>query len=870
MFCHMGSQVAQLRPDVDPLATLDPVLLDALTQNAYEMVSIIDTGGRILFSGGALESITGFTPEERVGRSCMDFVHPDDADFVRMRTRQFIDDPTIPDHSDSVAARLLHKDGSYRNVEITGTRLSRRGTPALVVVHTRDVTQETRALERSAEAQLQVDVALWGGDLMMWQLDLNTMSLAATGMGSLERRGIDPCIGADSETRWSAQIHPEDRSAVLDAYARQSRGELSRLDLEYRVRATSGAWLWLQERAQIVARNPDGTARRVAGVCACIDEKRQLQQKLDEANERLRLAMRATEITVWDWDVAAGKVRHNLTTYTAEGQPRAPDHDWVEVESCGADIVHQDDRDVARAALDPVLRGERADVMFETRRQLRSSEWRWTLTRGSVVSRNTAGLPTRIVGVIEDVHARHCAEDAMRANEARMRAAFTMRRGYVIDSTHAADGTELSYWVSPGFEELFGCTKPQFDALGGWQRFVHPDDYARTLQKMRSLRPGSSVEVIGRIVRVDGEVRWTRGVHQSVLDRDTGGSRMLSSVYDITDLGPTAGEDQQLQSDIIENVPACIVLLSPELQIRVATRSLFDLPPDELRGRGVLSLFSTEWHEQLREAFARSGREARNVEIEGVVPSQREFASRRYRLHIAPAVSRERASPWCVLIRDVSEVMRGESRAFHALGQDHQRIGHDLREGVGQQLAGVAMLLQSLAAQLARQGHPLSTEAGQIAALINHSVDDVRALSRSLSPVGVAPTGLAVALEGVVEHARNVGTLTVECELDISEDHVICPVDADHLFGIVQEAVSNVLRHAQAEHLWIRISASPARLELEVSDDGRGIDEAAISSAGTRGLALMAHRARGIGATMSFGRRDAGGTSIRCRRIGTG
>lgn len=863
----MGSKIAQLRPDIDPLAYLDPALLEAVTKNAYEMVSIIDTTGSILFAGGATESMTGFTPAERVGHGCMEFVHPDDRDYVQMRLRQFLDDPATSDHSDSVSARLLHKDGSYRHVEITGTRLSRRGTPALVVVHTRDVTQETRALERSAEAQLQVDMAVWGGDLMMWQLDLHDMALVATGMGSLERRGIDPCVGPNSEHRWAEQIHPADLPGVLDHYARQSRGELARLDLEYRVRSSTGAWLWLQERAQIVSRNPDGGARRIAGVCVCIDEKRQLQQQLDDANERLRLAVETSGIAAWDWDVTGDRVRRNREWYRLLGEAPPPEGTWTETHTGARELAHPDDRPLARAAVANVLSGEQTEFQFEARRRHASGEWRWMRTRGHVIDRHADGKPSRIVGTMQDVHARRCAEDALRASETRHRLGLSLQKGYVVDARYHADGSSLSYWVSDGFKDVFGCSPEQFREMGGWSHFTHPDDYSPTLQQMNSLRPGASVEVFGRIVRADGAVRRLRGVHQAMPDPESGGWRTLSTIADVTELESALGEDVQLQSDVIENVPACIALLNQDLEIRYATRRLLDQAPERLRGQSLLSLFGAEWREQIREAFERSERESQNVELEGLVPSFAEAADRRYRLHIAPAVGRGGNNRWCVVIRDISHVLSGQSRAFHALGQDHQRIGHDLREGVGQQLAGVAMLLQSLAAQLARQGHPLSTEAGQIAALINHSVDDVRALSRSLSPVGVAPTGLSMALDGLVEHARTVGRLNVECELDIADDHTICPVDADHVFGIVEEAVSNVLRHAQAQNLWIRISASPTRLELEISDDGRGLAENSISSGLTHGLALMMHRARGIGATLSFGRRDTRGTSIRCLRL---
>jgi signal transduction histidine kinase len=288
-----------------------------------------------------------------------------------------------------------------------------------------------------------------------------------------------------------------------------------------------------------------------------------------------------------------------------------------------------------------------------------------------------------------------------------------------------------------------------------------------------------------------------------------------------------------------------------------------------MRGLGLLEFFGADWHAQIRSGLERATTEQRNVEIEGVVPAAPYESDHRYRLHIAPITGRGRDSRWCVVIRDISKALRDETQAFRSIGVDLQRIGHDLRESVGQQLTGVAMLMQSLSAQLARADSPQAEEAAKITTLLNHSIEDVRSLSRSLSPVGVAPAGLPAALQGLAEHARAVAVIDAKCSIDIAPGRGLDAIEADHLFGIAQEAVTNATRHARATHLWIRLVVGHGRIELEISDDGDGIDDVSSSVGLTRGLALMTHRARAIGATLSVSRRSPVGTSVRCLRVAT-
>lgn len=737
----MNSNVAQLRADIDPLATLDPALLGALTAGAHEMVSILDPEQRIIWCGGAVETITGYAPEERVGQLAASFVHPDDRDYALERTREFIAHAGSQARSDTMSVRTRHRDGSYRHVEIAGTRLLRRGAPALLVIHTRDITQEARALERSARAELRLETALWGAEVFVWQLNVATGELTTLGEAAFEQRGIDACGGPNHIERWMRQVHPDDLPALQDVYARQDAGTTARFEIAYRVRTRSGEWSWVLERSRISARNPDATARLICGVCFSIDDTRRLEEDLVAAHARLGLALASGGIGAWDWDLESDGVSISPEWWDVMGLPRpVQDQSWPQRQISPVDSTHPDDRDEVQSSFDEVLTGKASQFSYEVRRRHGSGEWRWMRTSGNVVARRADGRPSRIAGITQDVHHRRSAEEALRGN---------------------------------------------------------------------------------------------------------------------TDL----------QADLIENVPACVVLLDESLRIAFATRELLGFAPDQLRGLGLLEFFGTDWRAQIRAGLERAVIEQHNVEIEGVVPANAAASDRRYRLHIAPVTRNDRNSRWCVVIRDISKALRDEKQAFSSIGFDLQRIGHDLRESVGQQLTGVAMLLQSLSAALARDGSAQAEEAARITTLLNHTVDDVRSLSRSLSPVGVAPAGLPAALQGLAEHARAIAVIDAQCHIDIEPGRVLDAIEADHLFGIAQEAVTNATRHARASRLWIRLVISAGRIELEIADDGAGISDVSSSVGLTRGLALMTHRARAIGATLSVSRRSPVGTSVRCLRV---
>jgi signal transduction histidine kinase len=214
------------------------------------------------------------------------------------------------------------------------------------------------------------------------------------------------------------------------------------------------------------------------------------------------------------------------------------------------------------------------------------------------------------------------------------------------------------------------------------------------------------------------------------------------------------------------------------------------------------------------------------------------------------------------IIRDLSERKRLEREVLEVSAQEQQRIGQELHDGLGSHLTGVAMSCRALARRL-EQGRPLQQEdMEEIATLVQEGAQQARLLSRGLNPVKISNQGLQTALRELATTMQKLSG--VPC-LFHSEGE-IPPQDAEttlHLYRIAQEAVNNALKHAKAEHIWIRLAYKTQSIVLTVDDDGRGLP-ASLENVEGIGRRVMQHRAHLIGATFKLEEAPGGGTRALC------
>jgi len=214
------------------------------------------------------------------------------------------------------------------------------------------------------------------------------------------------------------------------------------------------------------------------------------------------------------------------------------------------------------------------------------------------------------------------------------------------------------------------------------------------------------------------------------------------------------------------------------------------------------------------------------------------------------------------IMKDISERKRLEAEILQVSEYEQRRIAQDLHDGLGQQLGGISFLSAVLKKNLAECASPETEAAAKISNLLTDAMAQTRNLARGLHPVTVETNGLMSALEDMA--GRVTDLFKVTCRFECPEPVLIeSNVVATHLYRIAQEAVTNAIKHGQAQKINIALSLLPDQIMLTVSDDGVGFKEAERNRKGL-GLRIMNHRASVINGNLTVRKRAGSGTDVIC------
>ena len=219
-------------------------------------------------------------------------------------------------------------------------------------------------------------------------------------------------------------------------------------------------------------------------------------------------------------------------------------------------------------------------------------------------------------------------------------------------------------------------------------------------------------------------------------------------------------------------------------------------------------------------------------------------------------------------LRLTAELKRSRERLVTAREEERRRLRRDLHDGLGPRLAGLTLRLETARDRLAHDPEAAALLA-ELAERTREAVADVRRLVYGLRPPALDDLGLVSALrEAAAQHGYGGGAPEIAVEAPDALPPLPAAVEVA-AYRIVQEALTNVVRHAGARRCAIRLAVEPrtCSLRLEIEDDGRGLDSGrragSSSSSGGVGLGSMRERAEELGGTWSIERRPGGGTHLR-------
>lgn len=189
-------------------------------------------------------------------------------------------------------------------------------------------------------------------------------------------------------------------------------------------------------------------------------------------------------------------------------------------------------------------------------------------------------------------------------------------------------------------------------------------------------------------------------------------------------------------------------------------------------------------------------------------------------------------------------------RLLETQEEERRKLARDLHDQLGQSLTALKLAVAA----------GVEDATGELGGMIDATIEDVRTLARDLRPPLLDQLGLVAALEREVEvFSRRTG-------LDVrisAAAHVNIPPDVSiACFRIVQEALTNIARHACASNADVTVKVIRNALHITVTDDGVGIERRRFDGEGSLGIAGMLERARFMGGTLSINSKPKRGTRV--------
>jgi signal transduction histidine kinase len=193
--------------------------------------------------------------------------------------------------------------------------------------------------------------------------------------------------------------------------------------------------------------------------------------------------------------------------------------------------------------------------------------------------------------------------------------------------------------------------------------------------------------------------------------------------------------------------------------------------------------------------------------------------------------------------------------------EERHRIAREIHDQFGQSLTILKMDLSWLKKHWPDRSHEMDAKMAAMSQVIGEALEKLHAVTAELRPVMLDDFGLAAAMEWQIEEFRKRGS--IDCRMEETGFEPQLPKDqATALFRIFQEALTNIMRHARADAVTVRLSESQGELLLEVKDNGRGITEAEIDAPTAFGLLGMRERLYPWKGRVAFEGRPDRGTRV--------
>jgi len=388
-------------------------------------------------------------------------------------------------------------------------------------------------------------------------------------------------------------------------------------------------------------------------------------------------------------------------------------------------------------------------------------------------------------------------------------------------------------------EEITGYTKEAFNSRQmKWSEIMLEEDirgfsdvFAQALKtKMAYVREF-------RIRTKTGEIKWIQDRSYIVFNEEGKVDSVNGIFFDITDRKQAEKELKKYRDhleELVQNRTYDLMLANEQLQREISERRQAE--------EGLQKA-----HEELERRVEKRTEELSQLNIE-----LKHEIEERSQAEKALRESRE-------------ELQFLTSEFITAQENERRRISRELHDELGQALAGLKIHLVEMEGKFRKDQQTLKRDCGRLLSYVDEIIENVRRLSRDLSPVLLELMGLSSSLEYLFSDVSE--RYRIGCALDIDKiDNLFSKHAQINIYRIFQECLTNMVRHSQATHFSVVIKEQDDRVSLTVQDNGRGFNVKQIltrkASQRGIGIAAMHERVRMLGGSLDIWSQEGMGTRI--------
>ena len=825
----------------------------------------------------------------------LQWIHPDDREGSRHRQRRRLAGQSVDEVNE---IRILTGQGEWRWIQLATRSITMSGAPTLIamVLDIHDRRQAEDAL-RTSEERFR-----------------SAFDASAVGMGltALDGRWMQVNPSLCRIVGYSAQelcrhtfmeiTHPDDLADDLLEVEQLRTGRIPHFTKEKRYLHRDGHPVWVNLTMALVHDASGRPLHTVAHVEDISDRKR-LEQELRDSEELMRQMAESVSQMFFLADLF--EHRFLYVSPAAEAVLGCRPADLLADPAVWRQSIHPDDRERVAQVVQQGMRGGRYDMQF--RIATAPDVVRWVHARSFPVL-GAHGKPYRSAGVVEDITARKILEIREEQEHAILQYLASGRPiaevlekfvlGYetMLPGMHGSillmdpDGMHLRHGAAPHLPLAF-CEAVEGLAIGplagscGTAAFtgeaVMATDIAsdprwighHELALENGLQACWSVPIKGAQGKVLGAFAFYFDHPRQPSDAEAlaiaHGAQLASQVLQRHLAVQGLQRSEERYRTVVEWSPMGIM-------IHQAGRIVFCNPAalethgatttQDMIGRQALDLV----HPQDRATFARLSKhvlednqsteetEIRALQIDGKLID--------LQIKMAPTLFDGNAAVQVVMF-DITERKRAQaelrnsqrqlrvlsSRVLAAQETERRRVAHELHDELGQSLTAIKINLQS-------QLRLASGESGELFAenirIVEQALQEVRNLALALRPSMLDDLGLVSALRWLTNQVRQRNTMDVQLEVSDGVGR-LAPDLETAAFRIVQEALTNVERHAGASKVEVSASIDADRtLVVRIKDDGAGFDVAAMRERATSGASMgvlgMSERASLAGGALTI------------------